>query len=144
MATYYPLPAFHFSVDFKGKNVAFSEVSGLDQDVQVIEYRSGDSPEYTPVKLSGLQKFSNITLKRGIAKSDNDFFDWLRKVKLDKPDRRDLTISLLNEDHKPVFTWKVKAVFPTKISGPSMKATGNEVAIESIELAHEGWELEAH
>ena len=141
---YYPLPSFHFTVDFGGQKTAFSEVSGLDQDVQVIEYRSGDSPEYSVKKISGIQKFSNITLKRGHGKGDNDFFTWLRKVKLDKPDRRNLTISLLDEEHKPVFTWKVKQVFPTKISGPSMKATANEISIESIELTHEGWELEAH
>ncbi len=137
MATY-PIPAFHFKVEWKGKNVGFSEVSGLTQEVQLIEYRDGNSPDYSTIKMPGLRKFSNITLKRGIAKGDNDFFTWLNTVKLNTVERRDLTISLLNENHEPVMVWKAHNCFPVKVEGPGLKASGNEVAIESIEVAHEG------
>lgn len=138
----YPLPVFHFTVNFGGKSVGFSEVSGLTQENQAIEYREGSSKEYSSIKMPGLRKFSNITLKRGITKGDNDFFNWLSTVKLNKVERRDLTVSLLNEAHDPVVTWKVMNAFPVKVEGPSLKASGNEVAIESIEIAHEGLELQ--
>jgi phage tail-like protein len=92
--------------------------------------------------MPGLRKFSNVTLKRGIVKSDNDFFKWLSTIKLNKVERRDVIISLLDETHSPVMTWKIANAFPVKLEGPGLKASGNEVAIESIELAHEGLELQ--
>lgn len=138
----YPIPVFHFTVDWGGTNVGFSEVSGLTQEIQVIEYRDGKSPDYNTVKMPGLRKVTNIVMKRGISKGDNDFFKWLSTVKLNTIERRDLTINLLNENHEPVVTWKVLQAWPVKVEGPGLKATGNEVAIESIELAHEGLTLE--
>ncbi|MEW6428999.1 MAG: phage tail protein [Thermodesulfobacteriota bacterium] len=142
MAAQYPLPAFHFTVEWGGARIGFSEVSGLTQENQAIEYRDGSFPEYSAIKMPGLRKFSNITLKRGIVRSDNDFFKWLATVKLNQVERRDLVISLLNEEHAPVMVWKVHNAFPVKVEGPALKATANEVAIESIEVAHEGLELQ--
>jgi len=142
MPAQYPLPVFHFSVEWGGTRIGFSEVSGLTQENQAIEYRDGSFPEYSSIKMPGLRKFSNITLKRGIVKSDNEFFKWLATVKLNQVERRDIIISLLNENHEPVMTWKAHNAFPVKVEGPSLKATGNEVAIESIEIAHEGLALE--
>lgn len=142
MPAQYPLPVFHFTVEWGGKRVGFSEVSGLTQENQAIEYRDGSFPEYSSIKMPGLRKFTNITLKRGIVKADNDFFKWLSTVKLNTVERRDLVISLLNEQHEPVMVWKVQNAFPVKVEGPGLKATGNEVAIESIEVAHEGLELQ--
>jgi len=134
----YPLPVFHFRVEWGGKNIGFSEASGLTQEVQIIEYRDGSSPDYSTIKMPGLRKYSNITLKRGISKGDNEFFGWMNTVKLNTIERRDLTISLLNENHEPVMVWKAHNAFPVKVEGPGLKASGNEVAVESIELAHEG------
>jgi len=138
----YPLPVFHFQVEWGGTNIGFSEVSGLNIESQVIEYRDGANPAYSMMKMPGLQKFGNITLKRGITKSDNELFTWLNTTKLNTVERRDLIISLLNEEHEPVMSWKVVNAFPVKVEGPGLKATGNEVAIESIELAHEGAVIE--
>lgn len=138
----YPLPVFHFKVEWGGQNVGFSEASGLTQEVQLIEYRDGNSPEYSTIKMPGLHKYNNITLKRGIMKGDNDFFKWLNTVKLNTIERRNLTISLLNEEHEAVMVWKAVNAFPVKVEGPGLKASGNEVAIESIELAHEGLTLQ--
>jgi phage tail-like protein len=137
----YPLPVFHFTVEWGGSRAGFSEVTGLTQENQAIEYRDGAFPEYSSIKMPGLRKFSNLTMKRGIVKSDNQFADWLSTVKLNTVDRRNLVISLLNEEHQPVMVWKVLNAFPVKVEGPQLKASGNEVAIESIELAHEGLEL---
>jgi len=142
MSELYPLPVFHFVVQWGGIRIGFSEVSGLTQEVQAIEYRDGAFPEYSSIKMPGLKKYSNITLKRGIVAADNEFFDWLNTVKLNKVERRDLVVSLLNEEHEPVMNWKVQNAFPVKVEGPGLKATGNEVAIESIELAHEGLKVQ--
>ena len=138
----YPLPVFHFQVEWGGTNLGFSEVSGLTIENQAIEYRDGLSPEYSVVRMPGMPKYSNITLKRGVVPADNEFFGWLNTAALNKVERRDLVISLLNEEHSPVMTWKVKNAFPVKVEGPGLKATGNEVAIETIELAHEGLTIE--
>jgi phage tail-like protein len=134
----YPLPTFHFTVEWKGRRVGFSEVTGLTQENQAIEYRDGSFPEYSSIKMPGLRKFSNITLKRGIVKGDNDFFNWLNTVKMNKVERRDLIICLRDENLEPVMVWNVSNAFPVKVEGPQLKAAANEVAIESIEIAHEG------
>ncbi|HVZ42087.1 MAG: phage tail protein [Bacteroidetes bacterium] len=138
MPAQYPTPAFHFTVQWGGTRVGFTEVSGLTQENQPIEYREGSSLDYATIKMPGMPKNGNITLKRGIMKADNEFANWLSTVKLNTVERRDLVISLLNEEHQPVMTYKVHNAFPVKVEGPGLKSTGNEVAIESIELAHEG------
>ncbi len=134
----YPLVKFHFQVDWGGTKIGFTEVSGLDVETEVVEYRQGASKEYSKIKMPGMQKFSNITLKRGTFASDNEYFQWWNTVKLNTIERRDVTIKLLNEEHNPVVTWKVKNAWPTKIQSTDLKADGNEVAIESMELVHEG------
>ena len=138
MPTQYPIPVFHFDVAWGDSRAGFSEVSGLTQENQAIEYRDGSFREYSSIKMPGLRKFNNITLKRGIVKGDNKFFQWLSTVKLNTVERRDLTISLLNEEHQPVMVWKIMNAFPVKIEGPQLKASGNEVAMESVEIVHEG------
>lgn len=138
----YPIPVFHFQAEWGGTNLGFAEVSGLNIETQLIEYRDGLSPTYSPIKMTGIPKYGNITLKRGILPNDNEFFTWLNTTSLNKVERRDLIISLLNENHEPVMTWKAVNAFPVKIEGPGLKATGNEVAIESIEIAHEGLNIE--
>lgn len=145
----YPLPKFHFQVEWGGTKIGFTEVSGLDVETEVIEYRSGESPTYNKTKQPGLTKYSNITLKRGTFQSDNEFYDWWKEtVKFQEGNstgsiyRRDLTISLLNEEHSPIIVWKVVNAWPTKVQPTDLKADGNEVAIESIEIVHEGITIE--
>ena len=142
MATKYPLPVFHFRVDWGGSSFGFSEVSGLNMETQVIEYRDGSSPDYSTIKMPGMQKYGNLTLKRGVTAADNEFYNWWNTHQLNKIERRDITISLLNENHEPVVVWKVRNAFPMKVDGGSLKATGNEVSIESLEIAHEGISVE--
>lgn len=140
MATY-PLPKFHFQVQWGGERIGFTEVTGLDMQVEAIEYREGSSPEYSKVKMPGMHKFSNITLKRGTMTGDSEFYKWINEISLTTVRRRDIVISLLNERHAPVMTWKAKQAFPVKIQASDLKSDGNEVAIETIELAHEGLSL---
>lgn len=134
----YPLPKFHFQVDWGGTRIGFTEVSGLEVETEVIEYREGASPEYHKLKMPGMQKYGNITMKRGIFAGDNEFYDWWNTVALNTIERRDLTISLLNESHEPVVVWKVKNTWVTKVTSTDLKADGNETAIETVEIAHEG------
>lgn len=134
----YPLPKFHFQVEWGGVKVGFTEVTGLDITSEVIEYRDGASLEYSTVKMPGQRKFSNVTLKRGTFANDNQFYEWFNTVSLNTIERRDLIISLLNENHEPVVVWKVKNAWPTKITPTDLKSEGNEVALESVELVHEG------
>lgn len=138
----YPLPVFHYEVDWGGTNLGFSEVSGLTQETQAIEYRDGKTKEYQVIKMPGIPKFGNITLKRGMIKGDSDFKKWYDTIALNTVERRTVTIKLLDEEHNPAVTWTVKNAWPVKYEGPGLKATGNEVAIESIELAHEGLTIE--
>lgn len=143
MANKYPFPVFHFRVDWGGSNMGFSEVSGLNVESQVIEYRDGISPDYSTIKMPGMQKYANVVLKRGISSKDNEFYNLWNTHQLNKIERRDVTISLLDETHNPVMVWKLKNAFAVKVDGGSLKATGNEVAIETMELAHEGLTVES-
>jgi phage tail-like protein len=138
MAQSYPISGFHFQVEWGGARIGFTEVSGLTQEITPIEYREGSSQDYHVTKMPGMRKYNNITLKRGIMVGDGDFNTWLLTVQMNKIERRTLKISLLDETHQPVVTWQINSAFPVKVEGPSLKSTGNEVAIESIELTHEG------
>jgi phage tail-like protein len=142
MANEYPIPKFHFQVEWGGSKIGFTEVSGLDVEREVIEYRDGSSKEYSKLKMPGLTKFSNLTLKRGSFKKDNDFYKWWVSNKLESVERRDITISLLNEEHTPIITWKVKNAWPSKIQPTDLKSDDNSIAIETMEIVHEGLTIE--
>ena len=134
----YPLPKFHFRVEWGGTRIGFTEVTGLEVSTDLIEYRDGASTEYSKIKMPGMQKFGNITMKRGIFKSDNEYYNWWNTHALNTIERRDITVSLLNESHEPVVVWKIKNAWPVKVQSTDLKGDGNEVAIETIEIAHEG------
>lgn len=138
----YPLPKFHFQVQWGGVRIGFTEISGLDVETEVIEYRDGALREFSKLKMPGMQKYPNVTMKRGVFRSDNDYFNWWNTVSLNTVERRDVIVSLLNEAHEPVMVWKIKNAWPTKIGSTDLKADGNEIAIESIELAHDGLSIQ--
>ena len=138
----YPLPKFHFVVQWGGTRIGFTEVTGLEVTTEKIEYRDGASKEYHKVRMPGMQTFGDLTLKRGIFAADNEFYAWWNTVALNKIERRDITISLLNESHDPVVVWKVKNAWPTKVTSTDLNASGNESAIETLVLSHEGLTME--
>ncbi len=138
----WPIPKFYFQVKWDSKTLAFQEVSGLDAEAQPIEYRAGDSKVFSTIKMPGIQKFSNVTMKKGVYKSDNKFWDWFHEIKMNTIKRIPVTISLLDESGKPTMVWKLVNAWPTKITATDLKSDGNEVAIESIEIAHEGLTIE--
>ena len=138
----YPLAKFSFEVDWGGTKLGFTEVTGMQVETDVTEYRHGASPDFSKIKMPGLRKFSNITLKRGSFKGANEYFTWLNTINLNTVERRSVTISLLDETGAPAITWKVKNAFPVKLQATDLKADASEVAIETLEIAHEGLTIE--
>ena len=138
----YPLPKFHFQVQWGGTKIGFTEVTGLEVTTEKIEYRDGASKEYHKIRMPGMQTFGDLTLKRGVFAGDNEFYAWWNTVALNTIERRDITISLLNEAHEPVVVWKVKNAWPTKVTSTDLNASGNETAIETLVLTHEGLTME--
>jgi len=142
MAQEYPIPRFHFQVDWGGAKISFSEITGLDMQVEVIEYRHSDSKDFSKIKMPGLKKFSNIVMKRGKFEGDFDYNSWLDEIANERVNgRRDVVIRLLNEKHTPVAAWAAIRCFPIKVTAPDLKSDANEIAVESIEIAHEGLKL---
>lgn len=145
----YPIPKFHFMVEWgDGFRVGFTEVSGLDFETEVIEYREGSSKKYNKSKQPGLTKYSDITLKRGTFEGDLDYFNLWKETyyfqegnKTGSRYRRNITIKLLNENHDPILVWKLENAWAKKVQSTDLKADANEVAIETMEITHEGLTL---
>jgi phage tail-like protein len=135
-----PFSAFNFLVEIDGVTVAgFSECSGLTTETDVIEYRTGNT-DITVTKLPGLKKFTNVALKRGYTNS-RELWEWRKQVLDGRTQRQAGSIVLLNEAREPALRWNFREGWPNKWEGPTFNAKNNEVAIESLEIAHEGLEL---
>ena len=143
-ANIWPLPKFYFQVEGLGGGIGmnFHEVSGLDSESQVIEYRHGNSKEFSPIKMPGLKKVGNVTLKKGVFTQDDKFWTWYNSIKMNTIARVNVVIKLLDEKGGPAMTWTLTNAWPTKIQSTDLKADGDEVAIESIELAYETLTIE--
>ena len=138
----YPLPRFYFQVDWGGAKLSFTEVTGMVMEREKIEYRHSDSRDFGKIAMPGLLKNNNITLKRGKFEGDFDFNEWFDLVSADRVGgRRDVTIRLLSEQHEPVAAWTATRCFPVKVNASDLKSDANELAIESLEIAHEGLKL---
>lgn len=139
----WPVPKFHFKATFGDiGEVSFQEISGLDTEYDIIEYRAGNSIDFSTVKMPGLRKGSDVTLKKGMFIADTVLYDYFNTVKMNTIKRETVTIQLLDEEHNPMFTWTLKNAFPMKVSGTDMNAQNSEVAVEEIVLAHEGLSFE--
>jgi phage tail-like protein len=140
-----PYSAFNFVVEINGAQVAaFQEVSGLDSENTPIEYREGADPMNTVRKLVGIEKYPNLLCKRGITGS-LVLWDWRKEVRDGSstfPPTRDVTIKLLDEQHSPVLKWKLTNAWCCKLTGPSLNGKGNEIAIETMELAYDRIDIE--
>jgi phage tail-like protein len=136
-----PYAAFNFIVEVDGVIVGgFAECGGLTTETDVIEYRNGDE-DITVRKLPGKAKYTNVTLKRGYTDS-RELWEWRKQVIGGRTQRKSGTIQLLNEARQPALKWNFREGWPSKWEGPALNAKNNEVAIESLEIAHEGLELE--
>ena len=140
-ATVWPIPKFRFEVKWDSDVMSFQEVSGLDVEAEPIKYRHGDSPAFSVIQMPGIKKYGNITMKKGVFSKDNKFWDWFNQIKMNTIKRIPITISLLDEGGAPTMVWTLANAWPTKITGTDLKSDGNEVAVETIEVAHEGIEV---
>jgi phage tail-like protein len=138
--TNWPLPKFYFKVSLgsQGSPVLFQEVSGLETEPQQLEYRHGNSKTFSTINMPGIVKTGNVTLKKGIFVNDNNFLKWYDSIKMNTIKRETVTIQLLDEQGIPTMTWILTNAWPTKITGTDLKSDANEVAVETIEISHEG------
>ncbi|HEY8958473.1 conserved hypothetical phage tail region protein [Chitinophaga ginsengisegetis] len=137
----WPMVKFSFKVMWDGKEIIFQEVTGLTSETQVIEYRGGSNPVYSVVKMPGIAKFNNITLKKGIFKGDTTLWDNYDLIKMNTIKRSTIVISLLDETGQTAMNWTLTNAFPCKMTVTDMKSDANEVAVETMEVAHEGLHL---
>lgn len=134
-----PFRAYNFLLEIDGlTRGGFRECSGLDSSQDPIVYREGNDP-LTTRHLPGLVKYSHITLKRGIT-DDTELWAWRQTAMIGKVERKNGSIILLDDTGEEQARWNFREGWPTKWTGPSFNATGNEVAIETLEIAHEGLE----
>ena len=150
MATYRERPyvQFNFLVDLgdgvtEGAKAGFQEVSGIGMEVTVAEYRTGNSKENSVMKVNGLNKATDVTMKRGVIGS-LDLYKWLDQIRNgDQNALRKVTISMQNEDHSAIVqTWKLlRARIIKHTSGP-FNAKGTDVAMEELVVSYERLEME--
>ena len=134
-----PYRAYNFLVEIDGiTRAGFQECSGLDSSQDPIEYREGGDP-LSARKLPGLNKYSNISLKWGVT-DDAELWDWRKTAADGQIDRKNGSIILLDDAGDEKLRWNFREGWPTKWTGPSFNATGTEVAVEALEIAHEGLE----
>lgn len=137
-----PFRSFNFELVIDNlTSGAFSEVSGLTAEGDAVDYREGTDLRSNVRKLPALRKYSNITLKRGYTKN-RELWDWYTNIVNGVADRRNVTIVLKNEQRQAVMRWHAEEAWVNKIEGPGFKASGNEVAMESVEIVHEGLTVE--
>jgi phage tail-like protein len=142
-----PYPAYNFEVivtgvsdDGSAVRGSFSEVSGLELEMTPIEYRNGSEPP-TPRKVVGIQKYTNLTFKRGIT-GHIDFWNWIVEAVNGRVRRTEGSVVLLDENRTEVMRWNFRRAWPCKYTGPGLNGANNEIAIETLELAHEGLQID--
>jgi phage tail-like protein len=143
-----PYTQFNFLVDIgtgdtSGPDAGFEEVTGLESTVDVIEYRNGNSKENSVIKLTGLNKATDVIMRRGVIGS-LALYEWFNEIRNGNQNAyRTVTISLQNEDHSEVvMTWRLLRARIIKHSSGPLNGKGTDVAMEEIVLAYERLELE--
>lgn len=135
----WPIPKFRFEVDLGTEltGIAFQEVSGMDVENQIIEYRKSNSKLFSTEKMPGIVKYGNVTMKRGVFPNDNTFWKWQSEISMNTIKRRTILIKLLDENGDVTMQWQLNNAWPTKITSTDLKSDGNEVAVDTLEIAHE-------
>lgn len=133
-----PPRSFNFEITIdKIATASFSECSGLTADGDAVDYREGTDAQLNVRKLHGLRKYGPITCKRGY-RTDLSNWSWFVAIMNGIDDRRNVTITLCDEQQTPLLLFHLENAWINKIEGPIFKAAGNDVAIESMEIIHEG------
>lgn len=137
-ANVWPTPKFYFQVTMVGEEFSFQEASGLDVNTQTEDDRESGSVQFSKVKMPGVSKYGNVTLKRGIFVSTSAFWDWLNQIKMNTIKRETVTIKLLDQSGSASMVWTLTNAWPIKVSNSDLMSEANEIMIETLELAHEG------
>ena len=133
-----PYFGYNFAVELDGiTSMGFKSCAGLDTSTTSTKYREGTDASLAQRELPALLHHSVITLSRGIS-ADHALMDWRTDISNGKPTRRDISIVLRNEQGVEKIRWNVKNAWPSKWTAPSFDATSDAVAIETLELTHEG------
>jgi len=143
-----PYVQFNFLVDLgtgstDGPEAGFQEVSGIGMEVTVSEYRTGNARENSVMKITGMNKSTDVTMKRGVIGSLN-LYQWLNDIRNGNQNAlRNVTVQLQNEDHTAVVaTWKLMRARIIKHTSGPLNAKGGDVAMEELVLAYERLEME--
>lgn len=137
-----PFGGYNFAVEMDGiTRMGFKQASGLDTTTDATKYREGTDPSLGQRQIPGLLTFSNISLQRGIT-DDRALWDWRNGVATGKVTRRTISIILRDNTGAEKIRWNIKNAWPVKWSGPSFDATTDAIGIETLELAHEGVEVQ--
>ena len=137
-----PFRSYNFRLEIDNTTIgSFSECSGLSSEGEAVDYREGTDVLQSVRKLPALRSYANISLKRGMTQTD-ELWKWYENIANGITDRRNATIILMNELREDVIRWNVENAFVNKVEGPTLSATGNEVAVETVELVHERLTME--
>jgi phage tail-like protein len=137
----WPLPKFYFRVDIGDqKNISFQEVTGLDTETQMTEYRGANDPAFSTVKRPGIKKTGNVT-RKGILTKDDGFVKWYDQIRSNTIKTMPVIIRLCDERGNPTMVWTLTNARPTKILGTDLKTDEKQVALETLEVAHEGFTI---
>ncbi len=137
-----PYSGYNFMVELDGVTRAgFKDCSGLESSQEARTYREGTDKNPSMRKLAGLVSYGNLTLSRGIT-NDRKLWDWRKKAADGEVERHNISVTLLDDKGNPKISWNLFECWPTKWTGPSLDATADEIAIESLELAYERMEVD--
>ena len=142
--TAYPLPVYNYKVEIEGATIAFSEVSGLNISYETTTYKESPVESGAPgprvMHMPAQGTPANVSLKKGLVRAASlpVFYDWINSIQINQVEKKNIVISLLDENGDPVIRWTVTRAFPTKLDAPTFDANSNDVAIESMELMGDG------
>jgi phage tail-like protein len=141
MSVHHPHQSFHFLVEAGFSRIGFTHVQLPRMERDVIRYREGSDPVDAVRQLPGLLHLGDCVLQRGVIPPDNEFFQWMNTVHFGLAERRDIVVNLLNEQHQPTMTWRLRNTFPVGLEWSPLDAQCSGVLIETLRLSVESMDL---
>ncbi len=141
MPAHHPHQSFHFLVQAGFSRIGFTHVQLPRLERDVIRYREGSDPVDSVRQLPGLLRVGDSVLQRGVVPADHEFFQWMNTVHFGLAERRDLVVSLLNQQHEPTLSWRLRNTFPVGLEWSPLDAQGSSVLIETLRLSVEGLDI---
>ena len=130
----YPITAFRYTAKIGDDDIAFSEINGLNISYESTEYKEATTEGVRTLQVVGQIDVPTVTMKRGIFENSLELYDWLNSMHTDDFERKDIVISMLDNNNDAVMTWTITNAFPTKFEGPSLDATSNDISFQSLEV----------